>query len=128
MILQALISTVTNKMPASIEVNTVYSGKQTKRGLTVKAGKKTLSPKQSLKICKHSPGGFGWGYMGSGPAQLALALLLDATGDQSTAFNFYQKFKAVVVAKWGDTWSISKSDIRLWLELEKGYREQMEVG
>ena len=30
----------------------------------------------------HSPTGFAWGYGGSGPAQLALALLVDALGER----------------------------------------------
>jgi Family of unknown function (DUF6166) len=33
-----------------------------------------------LEIRNHSPTGFGWGYRGSGPAQLALALLADHLG------------------------------------------------
>jgi len=31
-----------------------------------------------LDLFNHSPGGFEWGYGGSGPAQLALAILADA--------------------------------------------------
>ena len=31
-----------------------------------------------LDLANHSPTGFEWGYGGSGPAQLALALLADA--------------------------------------------------
>lgn len=31
-----------------------------------------LSPEQSLRVMRHSPDGFAWGYRGSGPAQLAL--------------------------------------------------------
>ena len=47
----------------------------------------------SLAICNHSPDGFQWGYRGSGPAQLALAILLDATnGDQAIAELAYQDF------------------------------------
>ena len=30
-----------------------------------------------LDIFSHSPSGFEWGYLGSGPAQLALAILCD---------------------------------------------------
>jgi len=32
-------------------------------------------------ISKHSPTGFAWGYAGSGPAELARCLLIDALGD-----------------------------------------------
>ena len=37
-----------------------------------------LSPKDSQKIVNHSPDGFEWGYGGSGPAQLSLAIVLVA--------------------------------------------------
>jgi hypothetical protein len=53
-------------------------------------------------LANHSPDGGEWGYGGSGPAQLALALLADAfggsrAGDQ-LALGFYQEFKGRVVA------------------------------
>jgi hypothetical protein len=45
-----------------------------------------------LELRNHSPTGFAWGYGGSGPAQLALALLVDATQDQTLALRHYQDF------------------------------------
>jgi hypothetical protein len=39
------------------------------------------------------------GYGGSGPAQLALALLLDYTGDEAFALDHYQEFKTEVVSQ-----------------------------
>lgn len=74
----------------------------------------------SQQVWNHSPDGFQWGYGGSGPAQLALALLLDAT-DEATARRNYQKFKWDVVAKWGKSWSITTEEIVAWIEKE-GYR------
>jgi len=44
-----------------------------------------LTPERSLELADHSPSGFEWGYGGSGPAQLALALLLDYTDDKAFA-------------------------------------------
>ena len=35
----------------------------------------------SLEIADHSPDGFNWGYDGSGPAQLALGILYEVTGN-----------------------------------------------
>jgi hypothetical protein len=52
-----------------------------------------ITPDRSQDIINHSPDGFAWGYIGSGPAQLALALILDATNDEHTALNCYQWFK-----------------------------------
>lgn len=51
-----------------------------------------------LDLANHSPDGFGWGYGGSGPAQLALALLADHLGDDQQALELYQEFKWKFVA------------------------------
>ncbi len=51
-----------------------------------------LTPGESLKIRNHSPDGFNWGYGGSGPAQLALAILLKVCS-REVALQNYQHFK-----------------------------------
>lgn len=56
-----------------------------------------LSPLQSQKIHNHSPDGFNWGYGGSGPAQLALAILLKFETEEM-AKRHYQKFKWDIIA------------------------------
>jgi hypothetical protein len=48
-------------------------------------------------IRNHSPDGAEWGFGGSGPAQLSLALLADVVGDYD-AEELYQRFKREVVA------------------------------
>jgi hypothetical protein len=58
---------------------------------------KLLSPRKSQEVYNHSPDGFNWGYGGSGPAQLALAILLEFT-DKDTALTNYQNFKWNVIA------------------------------
>jgi hypothetical protein len=60
---------------------------------------KPLDPAPSQKIHNHSPDGFNWGYGGSGPAQLALGLLLDYYGKESPVWKHYQTFKFGVIAK-----------------------------
>lgn len=55
---------------------------------------KLLDPKPSQKYHNHSPDGFNWGYGGSGPAQLALAIVLKLTGKSEG----YQNFKWNVIA------------------------------
>ena len=80
------------------------------------AAVKELDPKPSLKVWNHSPDGFQWGYSGSGPAQLALALLLDVTGDSDLASSKHQTFKRDFVAGWGNEWQISADEIRDWLK------------
>lgn len=47
-------------------------------------------------LINHSPDGFEWGYAGSGPAQLALAVLADCIGDE-LAMQYYQRFKDAVI-------------------------------
>jgi hypothetical protein len=51
-----------------------------------------------LDLRNHSPTGPEWGYSGSGPAQLALAILCDALGDDERAQRLYQMFKFKVIA------------------------------
>ena len=63
---------------------------------------KLLNPKKSWKMHNHSPNGFSWGYGGSGPAQLALALII--YGAEALyipimeAVAYYQNLKWEVVA------------------------------
>ena len=73
-----------------------------------------LSPARSQKVYNHSPDGFNWGYGGSGPAQLALALLLEFT-DEPKAQRLHQKFKWEVIASLEGDWSMSSDDVRSWL-------------
>jgi hypothetical protein len=54
-----------------------------------------LDPRTDLR--NHSPTGFSWGYRGSGPAQLALAVLAHDRGDEYAVEN-YQEFKERLVA------------------------------
>lgn len=52
-----------------------------------------LDPADSLTVFNHSPDGFAWGYGGSGPAQLALAILLAAGIPAGAAVTLHQDFK-----------------------------------
>lgn len=63
-----------------------------------------------------SPSGFEWGYGGSGPAQLAIALLADAYTD-GFATNHYQRFKReVVVHLPHDGWTLRETALDAWRE------------
>lgn len=64
---------------------------------TVLLNGKPLSPSKSQKVRNHSPDGFNWGYSGSGPAQLALAIMLEFLPDEQ-AQQEYQNFKFSVIA------------------------------
>lgn len=73
-----------------------------------------------IDICDHSPNGFNWGYGGSGPAQLALALLAhhfahhpppEGTPEEA-AQRRYQGFKWRVVARLDfKEWTLTSDDI-----------------
>jgi len=75
---------------------------------------KELFAGRSLDVLRHNPDGFMWGYEGSGPAQLALALLLLVTGNK-TALEHYQEFKREFVSKWKDDFEV-EVDIIAWLD------------
>ena len=68
-----------------------------------------------LDLRNHSPTGFSWGYDGSGPAQLALALLADATGKDKLALKYYQRYKAEVVANLPKDFQLPISAVSRWL-------------
>ena len=72
-----------------------YDGSRTARGVRVTVNSRSLNPRLDLR--NHSPTGFEWGYGGSGPAQLALAMLADHLGDEK-AITLYQQFKEEVIA------------------------------
>ena len=77
---------------------------------------KILSPTKSQQVYNHSPDGFCWGYGGSGPSQLALALLLEFTNKEE-AIKFYQEFKWEIVAKLPkESFELPKEKILSWLE------------
>lgn len=76
-----------------------------------------LDPRPSQKIVNHSPDGFNWGYGGSGPAQLALAILLKVT-DSHTADLLHQRFKWEYVAVWSGDFSV-EVDVFGWVQSKK---------
>lgn len=103
----------------------IYRGKRERDeigGMTVFKDGEVLSPIPSQKLYNHSPDGFNWGYGGSGPAQLALALLYDVTGDAQLSLGLYQQFKWDWVAYWGDTWEITSDKIWAWVKGDEAGR------
>ena len=75
-----------------------------------------LDWRSSLAVRSHSPTGPSWDYGGSGPAQLALAILLAVT-DEVMAERFYQQFKWSVIAPIeADRWALDAGDVLDWLE------------
>ena len=87
---------------------------------------KALNPRFDLRC--HSPTGFAWGYGGSGPAQLALALAADALGDDERAQKVYQDLKFKVVARLPEgRWTLSEAQVRAAIERieqDRGHRNR----
>lgn len=85
-------------------------------GCRVTVNGRRLRAARSQRVWNHSPDGFEWGYRGSGPSQLALALVLDATDSSAIAGLCYGWFRDALVANWGDAWAITAGEIREWVE------------
>lgn len=72
-------------------------------------------------LYSHSPTGFEWGYAGSGPAQLALAICADFLGDDQRARRVYQEFKENVIAPLeDDIWGFTEVFLREQIALIEG--------
>lgn len=73
-----------------------------------------------LDLADHSPMGFEWGYNGSGPKQLALAMLAEAFTDDE-ALEYYEQFMYDVITPLNDRkWEMTSSDIQSWYEQTTG--------
>jgi Family of unknown function (DUF6166) len=95
----------------------VYTGKRLRNGECVvhviqDTGDSRLLQLR-LEVVNHSPTGFEWGYSGSGPAQLALALLLDVIHDQTMAIQLHQAFKRKHISTLSRQreWKMTEKDI-----------------
>jgi len=75
---------------------------------------RTLDPivsRQVVDCCE----GFHWGDESDGARQLAVALLMDVTGDVATTLRWHERFAQTYVSKLSDAWTVPEIDIALWL-------------
>ena len=88
-----------------------YEGTRCYGKVSVTVDGRHLDPRLELKsLCSD---GFEWGYGGSGPAQLALALLVDHLKDSRKALALYQPFKWRVIASLPHNgWVLTEEQIR----------------
>ena len=101
---------IAHQCPAT-KVTKLYEGKRDGLDPLVTVNGLPLEPR--LDLWNHSPTGFDWGYGGSGPAQLALALLADHLGDDDEAVELHQDFKRAVIARLPyRAWLLTSDDIR----------------
>lgn len=97
----------------------IYEGVRGSLGCVVTVDGEPLPMR--LDLCNHSPTGFEWGYGGSGPAQLALAILAHHLQDDNKALSLYQNFKWKVVAGlYRDSWDLLSDDIDFYLTTKLG--------
>lgn len=86
------------KLPA---IEAKYIANRTAAGNSVivqtQAGREHLRLRSDL--ISYRPPGFGWAHTGSGPAQLALALLAHASGSDEFALEHHQVFQHEIVAR-----------------------------
>ena len=88
-----------------------YRGKREGHVTVVTLNGVPLNPR--VDLWNHSPTGFEWGYCGSGPAQLALALLAGHLGDDNVAVALHQDFKHAVVTRLDERgWTLTDEQIR----------------
>ena len=104
--------------PKTAHVALLYHGMRLSNGaVSVTAGGRELDPAPSRRIRAYAPFTmFGWG-AADGGSQLALALLLDATGDAELALAHHERFRLQHVAQWDEeVWTISRAEIVEWLD------------
>jgi hypothetical protein len=74
-----------------------YQGRREGAAVIVTVNNRPLNPR--LDLWNHISTGFEWGYAGSGPAQLALAILADHLGSADEAVGLHQDFKGAVISR-----------------------------
>ena len=97
----------------------IYHGRRSEYGCAVDVEDDgeifLLDPRLDLK--NHSLLGFEWGYSGSGPAQLALALAADVLGDDDRAQEVYQRLKFKLIGGLPpDGWTLTENRVRSAIE------------
>ncbi len=119
----------------------IYHGKRTTESVEVSVlvidirKRKRVRPVRHIPF--HSPAGFNWGYEGSGPADLALAILVDYLRESpprkgwlagepfarwsvhSQAFKHHQYFKRDFIATFADEWELYGMQIDTWLKEQR---------
>lgn len=103
-----------------------YTGRRLGHVAEVAVEGHPLNPR--LDLVNYSPSGFEWGYGGSGPAQLALALLSDHLANDTEAVSLHQEFKRVVVAQLRYRgWELTSEQMDAWLEILRSHESAEEA-
>ncbi len=85
---------------------------------------RAITPKASRRIKNISPG-FGWGYEGRAPNQLALAILFECTSRSHDAKKWYERFAREHVATiHAQHWEMTVASVVEWLDARKTEQEE----
>jgi Family of unknown function (DUF6166) len=95
--------------------------------LLVRVDGEVLTPGRSHAVWNHSPDGFECGYAGSGPAQLALAILLAAGLPDERAGRLHQRFKFAHVQHWQTPFDVT-IDVLDWVTCSTGDSDARDLG
>lgn len=107
-------------------MNVTYRGYRTPNGDTIVTWERGENVPSQLSLyldkVNHSPTGFEWGYFGSGPSQLAFAILysyLSLQNREEDAKGLYMRFKQDFIAGiHEDQWLIHGEQIDIWLDAQ----------
>jgi hypothetical protein len=102
----------------TLAIEAKYIGIRTGSGVSVAiqthGRREQLRPRPDL--IRHSPIGFDWARSGSGAAQLALALLAHASGDDDFALEHYQVFNHEIISRLPRmSWELTPTQVLLML-------------
>jgi hypothetical protein len=76
-----------------------------------------LDPLPARALFIRSADRFDWGGDTLGAAQLAVALILDATGDSILALKYLHEFKQRFMLGWGRDWRINAGQVRNFVKM-----------
>jgi hypothetical protein len=104
-----------------VKADNYYAGHHTAQGtlVTVTRSGRSKPLDTGYDLGNNSSTGFSWGYNGSGPAQLALAILADyfgtKPGGKALAEALYEPFKFTVIAVFPDCWEMNFEEVGIAL-------------
>lgn len=87
----------------------LYEGGRSLDGAVVTVDGHPLDPRFDIR--RFNAAGFEWTYIGDGPRQLALALLMDHFGDAQRALALTEPFMRTVIAELDNAWRLTGAEI-----------------
>lgn len=98
--------------------NHLYVGVRDEGGLSVFLDGTMFSPRKSKLVAQHARS-FEWGCTGNGPAQLALAILIEECGPDEAGRRYLRFRRDVVSGLHTDRWTFTSHDVQQWLQADR---------